>query len=133
MPIWLGERYELSGVVAVLLLACYMVHVGLTGMRTCYVRAVGRPGLETRYSLVWTVGNSLLTVPLALLGGVVGVVAATAVTGVVASAYFVMLCRRHEQLRVVVPGRRWWSLAAAAVGITVAGELAIARQAFTDS
>lgn len=127
VPIWLGDRYELSGVVAVLLLACYMVHVGLTGMRTCYVRAVGRPGLETRYSLVWTVGNSLLTVPLALLGGVVGVVAATAVTGVVASAYFVMLCRRHEQLQVVVPERRWWSLAAVAVGITVAGELAIAQ------
>jgi O-antigen/teichoic acid export membrane protein len=125
VPVWLGDRYALSGVTATILLAGYMVHVGLTGMRTCYVRAVGRPGLETRYSFVWTIGNALLTVPFALLAGVVGVVTVTAVTGAVASLYFVALCRRKERLPVIVPARRWWGLVVGAAGITVAGELAV--------
>jgi O-antigen/teichoic acid export membrane protein len=107
------------------LLSGYVVHVGLTGMRTCYVRAVGRPGLETRYSFVWMLGNLVLTIPLALVAGVIGVVAATALTGIAASLYFVALCRRSEQLGVVVPERRWWGLAALAGGLTAVGELAI--------
>jgi O-antigen/teichoic acid export membrane protein len=125
VPVWLGDRYVLSGAVAGVLLAGFTVHVGLTGMRTCYVRAVGRPGLETRCSTAWTVVNLLLTVPLVLLFGVVGVVAATAVAGMVASVYFVYLCRGRERLPTVLPDRRWWLLAAAAVAVTVAGELAI--------
>ena len=93
-------------------------------MRTCYVRAVGRPGLETRCSAAWTVVNAVLTVPLALLFGVVGVVTATAVAGMVASVYFVGLCRREERLPMIALNRGWWLLAAAAA-VTVAGELAI--------
>jgi O-antigen/teichoic acid export membrane protein len=125
IPVWLGDRYALGGVVAAVLLAGYVVHVGFTGMRTCYVRAVGRPGLETRYAVVWTIGNALFTVPLALVAGVVGVVSVTAVTALIASLYFVVLCRRAEQLQVILPQRRWWCFAAVAVGVTVAGELAI--------
>ena len=125
VPIWLGDRYAVSGAAATILLAGFMVHVTLTGMRTCYVRAVGRPGLETRYSLVWTAGNALLTVPLALLAGLLGVVTATATAGIVASTYFVVLCRRRERLPFVLPPLRWWGLAALASGITVAGELAL--------
>ena len=125
VPIWLGDRYALSGVIAALLLAGFMIHVALTGMRTCYVRAVGEPGLEARYSSVWMVGNAVLTIPLALVAGVLGVVGATVASGIVASLYFVVLCRRRESLRVIVPGRRWWAMAAVAVLITVAGELAV--------
>lgn len=125
VPVWLGDRYVLAGVVAAILLAGYTVHVGLTGMRTCYVRAVGRPGLETRCSTVWTVVNLILTVPLVLLFGVVGVVSATAIAGTVASLYFVFLCRGRERLPAVLPDRRWILLAAAAVAVTAAGELAI--------
>lgn len=125
VPVWLGDRYALSGAVAAILLAGYIVHVGLTGMRTCYVRAVGRPGLETRCSTAWTVVNAVLTVPLVLLAGVVGVVAATAVAGMVASVYFVSLCRRKERLPTVGLDRRWWLLATAGAALTVAGELAI--------
>jgi hypothetical protein len=117
----------LSGVTAAVLLTGYIVHVSLTGMRTCYVRAVGRPGLETRYSLVWTIGNAVVTIPAAVLGGLVGVVTATAVTGIVASVYFVSLCRRREELPVIVPGRRWWGLALVAAAVTIAGELAIVQ------
>jgi O-antigen/teichoic acid export membrane protein len=127
VPIWVGDRYALSGVVAAMLLSCYMVHVGLTGMRTCYVRAIGRPGLEARYSMVWTVGNSVLTVPLTIVAGVPGVVGATAVTGIAASVYFVALCSRTEGLAVVLPGRRWLGMAVIAAGLTVVGELAIVR------
>jgi hypothetical protein len=53
------------------------------------------------------------------------VVAATAVGGIVASVYYVSLCRRKEHLPTVLPDRRWWLLAAAATPLTVAGELAI--------
>jgi O-antigen/teichoic acid export membrane protein len=125
VPVWLGDRYGVSGIVASMLLACYIVHVALTGVRTCYVRAVGRPGLEMRYSVVWTVTNAMLTVPFALVGGMLGVVAATAFTGTVASAYFVVVCKRAEGLSATVPERRWWAWAAPAVGLTVVGELAI--------
>lgn len=127
VSVWLGDGYALSGVTATILLAGYVIHVGLTGMRTCYVRAVGRPGLETRYSVVWTVGNAILTIPFALVAGMVGVVATTAVTGAMASLYFVALCRRTERLPVIVPGISWAGFAVAAAGLTIAGELAIVQ------
>jgi O-antigen/teichoic acid export membrane protein len=123
VAIWLGDRYTLGGVVAAVLLAGYSVHVALTGMRTCYVRAVGRPGLETRCSTVWTAVNLVLTIPLVLLAGVVGVVAATAVAGMIASVYFVALCRRAEALPLILPAARWSWTIAAAVAVTVAGGL----------
>ena len=128
-PIWLGHTYVLSGITAVILLSCYIVHVGFTGMRTCYVRAVGRPGLEARYSTVWTVANGLLTVPLALLAGMLGVVSATAATGVAASVYFVWLCRRTEHLPLLLPKRSWWLYVAAAGVLTLLGELAVLHTA----
>jgi O-antigen/teichoic acid export membrane protein len=109
------------------LLSGYIVHVGLTGMRTCYVRAVGRPGLEATYSTVWTICNAALTVPLALLAGMIGVVSATAVTGIFASVYFVVLCRRAEGVAFFLPSARWWVLARAAAFVTVAGELMVLR------
>jgi O-antigen/teichoic acid export membrane protein len=125
VTIWLGDRYALSGGVAVLLLTGYTVHVALTGMRTCYVRAVGRPGLETRCSAMWTALNLMLTVPLGLLAGVLGVVAATAAGGIVASVYFVRLCRRAEAIPLIRPSARVGWTVAAAVALTAAGELAL--------
>jgi hypothetical protein len=124
---WLGQDYALSGVTAVVLLSGYIVHVGLTGMRTCYVRAVGRPGLEARYSTVWTLCNAALTIPLALVAGMIGVVSATAATGILASVYFVVLCRRAEGPAFFLPSVRWWVLAGAAAVVTVAGELVVLR------
>jgi O-antigen/teichoic acid export membrane protein len=125
VPIWLGDRYELSGVIAAMLLTGFMIHVAFTGMRTCYVRAVGEPGLEARYSTFWMVGNAILTVPLALVAGVLGVVGATVASGIAASLYFVVLCRRREDLHVILPGRFWWATAVVAALVTVGGELAL--------
>ena len=127
VTVWLGHDFRLSGITAVVLLTGYIVHVGLTGMRTCYVRAVGRPGLEARYSTVWTIFNAALTVPLALVAGMIGVVGATAGTGIVASVYFVVLCRREEGLPAFLPARTWWLFALAAACITVVGELVVLR------
>jgi O-antigen/teichoic acid export membrane protein len=129
VPLWLGREhhYVLSGIVAAVLLSGYMFHVGLTGMRTCYVRAVGRPGLEARYSTVWTVLNAALTVPFAIAAGMIGVVSVTAATGIAASGYFVWLCRGAEGLPSVTPPGRWWIAAPIAALVTVLGEAALLR------
>jgi O-antigen/teichoic acid export membrane protein len=127
VTVWLGDDYLLGGLTAVILLIGYVAHVGFTGMRTCYVRAVGRPGLEARYSTIWTVCNAALTVPLALVAGMLGVVGVTAGTGIVASVYFAFLCRREEGLPILLPARSWWIFAVAAACITAAGELVVLR------
>jgi O-antigen/teichoic acid export membrane protein len=127
VPVWLGDGYVLSGLTAAILLTGFIIHVGFTGMRTCYVRAIGRPGLEARYSTAWTICNAFFTVPLALMAGMLGVVGATAGTGVLASVYFVGLCRRRERLPVILPDGRWWLVAAVAGCLTFAGELAVLR------
>ncbi|MEZ0089003.1 polysaccharide biosynthesis C-terminal domain-containing protein [Streptacidiphilus sp. EB129] len=126
VPVWLGPGLRLSGVVAATLLVGYTVHVALTGMRTCLVRAIGRPGLETRYSWLATVVNSALTVPLALMFGVVGVVAATAIGLVAGSLYFVVLCGRVAELHRQRIPLRWILAIALAVLVAVAGELLVA-------
>ena len=125
VPAWLGDDYVTSGGIAAILLAGYTVHVALTGMRTCYVRAIGRPGLEMRSSIAWTAINLALTIPLVIVAGVIGVVAATAAAGAVASIYFVALCRREEGLPLIAPPASWWPLVGLGVLVTVAGELLI--------
>ena len=105
-------------------MAGYTVHVALTGVRTCFVRSVGRPELEVHYAVFSTVLNTLLTVPLAIAFGVVGVVGATAAGLVVASGYFVRLCRPLG-LRDRLPGWRYWAAIILAVAVTAAGEFAL--------
>jgi lipopolysaccharide/colanic/teichoic acid biosynthesis glycosyltransferase/O-antigen/teichoic acid export membrane protein len=124
VPIWLGTAYRLAGVVGAVLMAGYTVHVALTGVRSCFVRAVGRPELEMRYAVFSTVLNTLLTVPFAIVFGVVGVVGATAAGLVVASGYFVRLCRPLG-LRDRLPGWRFWVAIILAVAVTAAGEFAV--------
>jgi len=123
--VWLGDALALSGTVATVLLAGYSVQVALTGIRTCFVRAIGRPGHETRYSWCATAVNLALTVPLTLLFGVVGVVLATALGIMVGSAYFVVLCRRLAGLREQRLPRRWYPATVLATAVAVLGGLLV--------
>ncbi|MER7571256.1 polysaccharide biosynthesis C-terminal domain-containing protein [Streptomyces sp. NPDC126514] len=127
VQVWLGSALALSGAVAAVLLAGYTVQVAVTGVRTCFVRAIGRPGHETRYSWAATAVNLALTVPLTLLWGVLGVVLATAIGVTAGSLYFVVLCRELG-LRPV-PGerlpKRWLPATALATCVAVAGDLLV--------
>jgi len=125
VAMWLGPEYHMSGVVAAVLMAGFTVHVSLTGVRTCFVRAIGRPGLETRYSLLSTVVNLALTVPLAIAFGAVGVVSATTIALSGASLYFVRACERVAPLHRVQLSGRWVLSITAACTVTLIGELAV--------
>jgi O-antigen/teichoic acid export membrane protein len=124
VPIWLGDGFQLAGVIAAILTFGYGLHVALTGIRTCFARSIGQPGLETRYSIFSTIVNVMLTVPLALIFGVVGVVIATAVALTSASVYFVWLCRPFG-VRDRLPALRWWPAIALAGCVTAAGEAGV--------
>jgi O-antigen/teichoic acid export membrane protein len=124
VPIWLGDDFALAGLLAAVLTFGYGVQVALTGVRTCFVRSIGRPGLETRYSVFSTIVNVVATVPLTLAFGALGVVSATALALIGASIYFVRLCRPLGLVDRRPPGA-WWPALAAAVGSTLLGEQAI--------
>jgi O-antigen/teichoic acid export membrane protein len=124
VPIWLGDDFRLAGVLAAILTLGYGIHVALTGIRTCFVRSIGRPGLETRYAVFSTVVNIALTVPLALAFGVVGVVTATAIALISSSLYFIRLCRPLA-IRDRLPRPGWWPAIALAAAVTVLGEIGV--------
>jgi O-antigen/teichoic acid export membrane protein len=89
---WLGPQIRLSGVVAVVLVASNAIGLW-TEPLNLLTAAVGRPQLVTRYGVVGTVTNLVLTVPLVLAFGLLGTVAATAIAQVLASLYFVRVVR----------------------------------------
>ena len=95
--VWLGSLYWTSAIVAVILMIGFGVNLG-TAMMSALARAVGQPGVETRYAAVCTVINLVLTVPLGLAFGIYGVEAATAIGMAVGSLWF---CRA---LRAAIPG-----------------------------
>ncbi|MET7484932.1 oligosaccharide flippase family protein [Streptomyces sp. NPDC005538] len=125
VQVWLGTDLALSGVVAAVLMAGYAAQVAFTGIRTAFVRATGRPGLETRYCWFATVVNLALTVPLTLQFGVVGVVLATAIGYTAGAVRFVFLCRRLADLREARLPKRWATATALGVITGVVGELPI--------
>jgi O-antigen/teichoic acid export membrane protein len=122
---WLGPGYGMSEIVGVILIAGFSLHTGITGMRTCFARAVGRPGLETRYSVVAMIINVILTVPLALLFGVPGVAGGTSIALAGGSLYFVHLCHSVAALREHRPSLRYCGAVLLGVGVAVAGDLAV--------
>lgn len=127
VQVWLGPELALGGAVAAVLLVGYAVQVAFTGVRTCFVRAIGRPGYETRYSWGATVVNLVLTVPLTLLFGVVGVVLATSIGLVAGSVYFIVLCRRLADLRERRLPARWLPATALATAVAVGGDVFVLR------
>ena len=125
-----GRRLPTRRCLAAILTIGYGLHVALTGIRTCFVRSIGRPGLEHNTSLFPTILNVVLTVPFVLAFHVVGVVSATAVALTSASLYFVWLGRPfglHDKL----PEPRWWLAIALAAGVTILGEFGVRHPAGT--
>lgn len=92
---WLGPNYRLSGVVAAVLMVGTLLNLSIAALLV-YCQTVGKPGLEAKYALASLIINLSLTVPLALLFGIVGVVAATAVGEAASVFYLVRIVRRSE-------------------------------------
>jgi hypothetical protein len=73
---WLGTGFREAGAFAAVLVVAYGASVVL-GVRMALLRALGRPGLESRTGLLLMALNLGFTVPLALLFAAPGVVAGT--------------------------------------------------------
>jgi O-antigen/teichoic acid export membrane protein len=99
---WLGEIPN-GAIVMVLALAVGNAVNVLTGPGTVFLRTVGRPRLEVGYGILQTFLNIGLSVALGLMAGAEGVVVATGVSAVIASAVFLVLFRRTT--RIVVESR----------------------------
>lgn len=127
VPVWVGQPILPAAWVAAGLSIGYAVNI-TTAVASSYVRAIGRPQIETLYAGVAVAVNVLLTVPLAVLWGIYGVVAGTAAGTIVGTTALPWLGRR---LGVPELGHMFSALplvkVAIAVGITLAGELAFAR------
>jgi O-antigen/teichoic acid export membrane protein len=91
---WLGDGYQLSAFVAVVLLAGHVVNLW-TAVLTLWLGVVGRPELEARYGIAGMLLNVVLTLALAVPFGVPGVVVATMVAQVLGSLYLRRLVRRR--------------------------------------
>lgn len=90
---WLGADQIQAAHVAAIIFAGHGVNL-LTGVASTFARAIGRPGLETRYAVCCTLINLVLTVPLAWRYGLAGIVTASSVGAVVGSLYFFSVLRR---------------------------------------
>jgi O-antigen/teichoic acid export membrane protein len=124
--LWVGGHWP-AAVVAGVLTAGNMVNL-TTGVTTGLTRAIGRPGLETRYAVLVTVVNLALTVPLAATLGLYGVVAATAVGQALGSSAFARIVRRHTDLDLGLT-RQVWRPRRTAVVLVLTGlaEAAVSR------
>jgi O-antigen/teichoic acid export membrane protein len=128
VPAWLGHEYAASGIVAALLVVGYGINTG-TAPLSCLVRAIGRPGLETRYGIAAMVLNVVATVPLAARFGLFGVATGTAVGTIIGSLAFPVIVRRGlpplRRSRLVLP--EMWVRGAVAGVVTLAIELLARR------
>jgi O-antigen/teichoic acid export membrane protein len=127
---WLGSGFREAGVFAAVLVVAYGASIAF-GVRTALLRAIGRPGLESRTGLLLMALNLAFTVPLALIFQAPGVVAGTLLAYLAGSAWFASRFRRVAPefepagLAVVAAPLAWgiafgavagaWSFAAVAV------------------
>ena len=84
---WLGDSFLEAGVFAAVLVIAYGASVAF-GVRTALLRAIGRPGLESRTGLLLMALNLGFTVPLALAFEAPGVVAGTLLAYLAGSTWF---------------------------------------------
>lgn len=90
---WLGADASSARLLSLVVFGGYAVNL-FTGVTTSYVRAIGRPNIESNYALVATGVNLVATVPFALAFGLIGIVGATALGSVVGSVHLLNRSRR---------------------------------------
>lgn len=123
VPVWVGSPILAAAWVAAGLSIGYSVNI-TTAVASSYVRAIGRPKIETLYAAVSVAVNVVLTIPFALMWGIYGVVAATAIGTVVGTATLPWFGRRSgvPELSRMISDLPVAKLGGAVV-LTLAGEL----------
>jgi O-antigen/teichoic acid export membrane protein len=120
---WLGTPMPLAAETIVVLAPAYALNVA-SGPAAAVTRAEGAPGRESRYGVLATAVNALLTVPSLLVLGPKGVPLSTSIAIAVATAYF--LWRFHREtgrpLRPLVRAL-WTPFAAAGIAVAVTAAL----------
>lgn len=97
---WMGTDFP-QAVLAIRILAVgHFVHI-LTGVGTTIVRGIGKPGYETRYALLLSIVNPLLSLLLVLQFGFEGVLVGTTIALVLSSLYFFALFHRLMKLQLL--------------------------------
>ena len=99
LSLWLGKRFEVSGLVCAILLLGYLFN-NCVAMQTLYVNAIGLPGLQARFGLVSVIINVGLTAAM-IPFGITGIVGATAAGLVLGSLYFQRLVRSKTDSNLV--------------------------------
>jgi O-antigen/teichoic acid export membrane protein len=118
---WLGSGHDEAALLGGFLVFAFGVNL-LTGVPGVYLRAVGQPGLEARYSALLVGVNLVASISLGILAGAYGVVAATALAYVVGTAWF------FTRARGMVPPMPLREMGS--VGVIVASLVVTAAAAF---
>jgi O-antigen/teichoic acid export membrane protein len=107
MRAWLGNVPQQADIVLVCLLGAYCFNIS-TGVGTSIVQADGDPGLGARPAAWSAVLNVVLTVALAPIFGLDGVLAGTAIAVAFGALLFVYRFHRKYGLAVGIYGRSLW-------------------------
>lgn len=126
---WLGTSYSSTALIVCLLGAAYAVNF-VTGAGSAVANGAGRPQLERNYTLVALFANIGLSIVLGFMFGPWGVIAATVVSLVVASMWFLFLVDDWLELETAWTLRRLRDaraglLAGAAISIAVPSLVAV--------
>lgn len=124
VPGWLGPGHSTAAWVAALLALGYAVNL-TTAVATNYVRAVGRPGIETRYAMASVGLNLVLTIPAGITFGLYGILGATVAGTVVGTLLFPVFGSRASmselwQMLERVPRVRTAAYVTAVLGVETA-------------
>ena len=91
---WIGRPYPQARLILLALSISFAIN-NLTGAGTTMVRAAGAPRYETYYAVVSMVLNIVLTVALAPVFGMGGILGGTIIANVAGSTYFIVLFHRR--------------------------------------
>ncbi len=100
--LWMGPGYEKSVMVLCFLSVGFAINV-LTGPGTSIVRGIGRPELETKYTSLLAVLNSVLSLVLVISYGLLGAILATSFSMTICSIYFFFVLYKEVFKKPVWP------------------------------